>query len=79
MFSNTLATMLLSIDPSKLNFQHIDDLIKVKQTFIDEPNSSKHNKQKILLYNKNKNNNNNNRKNRANHYIVQPQFRGKSH
>ena len=74
MYPNTIMTMLLLVDPAKLNQEQINNVISTKQSFIDQHQYSKFNKQRSFVSTKNSN-----RINRANHYIGQPQWRGYSH
>ena len=74
MHPNTIMTMLLLVDPAKLNQEQINNVISTKQSFIDQNQYSKFNKQRSFIVTKNSN-----RINRANHYIGQPQWRGYSH
>lgn len=74
MHPNTIMTMLLLVDPAKLNQEQINNVISTKQSFIDQNQYSKFNKQRSFIVTKNSN-----RINRANHNIGQPQWRGYSH
>lgn len=74
MLPNTIMTMLLLVDPAKVNQEQINSVFSTKQSFINGPQFLKYNKQRSFVNTKNSN-----RINRANHYIGQPQWRGYSH